>query len=130
MYLKEIREAKGLTQQQLADMLGIRRNTVSRYETSEREPDQATLISLARILETTVDQLLTGEEQKKASDNESEDDASVLLDSIVAKVKAGEPIQFNGYTLSKETAESLAASIEATDRMTAALAEKERKEKG
>ncbi|MFV0351661.1 MAG: helix-turn-helix domain-containing protein [Oscillospiraceae bacterium] len=61
MHLKELREIRGITQQQLADMLGIQRNTVSRYETGDREPDQATLVAIAKILNTSIDYLLTGD---------------------------------------------------------------------
>jgi transcriptional regulator with XRE-family HTH domain len=39
MRLKELRQEKGITQIKLAMDLGLNQNTVSRYETGEREAD-------------------------------------------------------------------------------------------
>lgn len=60
--LKLLRNAKGLTQQNIADYLGISRPTYTRYETGEREPDQDTLLKLADFFEVTVDYLLGRDE--------------------------------------------------------------------
>lgn len=43
MRLKEIRKAKGISQVQLALSLHMNQNTISRYETGEREPRSAIL---------------------------------------------------------------------------------------
>jgi len=55
--LKQYRKAKGMTQQELADRLGVSNKSVSRWE-SGSYPDVATLGPLARILGVTVDDLL------------------------------------------------------------------------
>lgn len=44
------RRAAGMTQEELADTLGITQATLSRYENDMREPDQATLANLGRAL--------------------------------------------------------------------------------
>ena len=64
MVLKELREKKGLNQQQLADELGLQRNTISRYETGKREPDQETLLRLSDFFGVSVDYLLRGENKE------------------------------------------------------------------
>ena len=56
--LKKIRKQKGISQVQLALKLGVSQNTVSRYETGERQADYQTLIMLADILDVTVDYLI------------------------------------------------------------------------
>ena len=56
--LKKIRKQKGISQVQLALKLGVSQNTVSRYETGERQADFQTLIMLADILDVTVDYLI------------------------------------------------------------------------
>ena len=58
MRLKELRKKKGLSQQRLAMELNVNQNTISRYETGEREADYNTLIMLADYFNVSVDYLL------------------------------------------------------------------------
>lgn len=52
------RKARGLTQTELAEMVGLTQPAINRYEAGEREPDDKTLAGLARALGVT-EQLLT-----------------------------------------------------------------------
>lgn len=54
------RKSKNLTQQQLADRLGVTNKAVSKWETDEGCPDLKTIPALCRELDLTADQLLTG----------------------------------------------------------------------
>lgn len=45
--IKTMRMSRGITQQQLADMIGQSRTSVAMYETGKREPDFETLEALA-----------------------------------------------------------------------------------
>ena len=56
--IKILRESKGLTQQQLADMLDISRQTVQKYEAGTNEPDIKMLKRIADIFEVSVDFLI------------------------------------------------------------------------
>jgi len=56
--LRLLREEKGLTQDNIALHLNTGRNTISRYENGEREPDYDTVKKLADYFDTTVDYLL------------------------------------------------------------------------
>lgn len=58
MRLKELRRAKGISQLKLAMDLNTNQNTISRYETGEREPGINDLIKLADYFNTTVDYLI------------------------------------------------------------------------
>lgn len=58
MRLKEIRKARGISQLKLAMDLNTNQNTISRYETGEREPGIAELIKLADYFQISVDYLL------------------------------------------------------------------------
>ncbi len=58
MRLKEIRKSRGISQLKLAFDLNTNQNTISRYETGEREPGIAELISLADYFNISVDYLL------------------------------------------------------------------------
>lgn len=58
-----LRRAKGLTQEQLADRLGISAPAVSKWETGSSYPDISLLCPLARALDTNVDSLLSFHEE-------------------------------------------------------------------
>lgn len=58
MRLKELRKKRGVSQLRLAMDLGLSQNTVSRYETGEREADYHTLILLADYFNVSIDYLL------------------------------------------------------------------------
>lgn len=56
--LKKLREEKGITQQQLADLLHVGRPTIAGYETKGKEPDFDKIVWLAKYFDVTVDYLL------------------------------------------------------------------------
>ena len=56
--LSEIRKSAGLTQQQLADFIGVKRTTLSMWEIGENTPPTKYLLSLAEALGCTVEDLL------------------------------------------------------------------------
>ena len=56
--LKALRQAKGLTQEELAIRLHVVRQTVSKWEKGLSVPDADLLIRLAEVLDTTVSRLL------------------------------------------------------------------------
>lgn len=53
--LKELRKLNGLTQQQVADSLGISRVNYTRYETGASNPDYDTLLALAIFFDVSLD---------------------------------------------------------------------------
>ena len=58
MRLKELRKKKGISQIALALAINTSQNTISRYETGEREADYATLIAIADYFNVSIDYLL------------------------------------------------------------------------
>lgn len=56
--LKEIRKSKGVSQLKLAMALNTNQNTISRYETGEREPGINELIKIADYFNVSIDYLL------------------------------------------------------------------------
>lgn len=69
MRLKELRKAKGLTLQKIADVIGVSNGTVANYENRKREPRIDTLIKLADYFDVSVDYLI---EHEKASNHSSD----------------------------------------------------------
>ena len=62
-YLYSLRKSKGMTQQELADKLGVTNKAVSKWETGEAFPETAQLVPLSDIFGVTVDDLLRGKEE-------------------------------------------------------------------
>ena len=58
MRLKEVRKSKGFSQLKMAMDLNTNQNTISRYETGEREPSINELIKIADYFNISVDYLL------------------------------------------------------------------------
>lgn len=69
--LKSARKNKGLLQNEAAQKVGIRNNTLSQYESGERQPDFDTLVKLADLYDVTVDYLLKGTNSKEEKKNEN-----------------------------------------------------------
>lgn len=58
MRLKELRTKKGISQLKLAIDLNMNQNSVSRYETEQRQADYDTLIAFADYFDVSIDYLL------------------------------------------------------------------------
>lgn len=58
MTIKQLRRSKRMTQEELAEKLGITVQTVSRWENGINYPDLTMLPDLARLFEVTTDHLL------------------------------------------------------------------------
>ena len=56
--LKRLREEAGLSQQKLADQLGLTQQSIFSYETGAYEPDLSTLKRLADYFNTSIDYLV------------------------------------------------------------------------
>lgn len=66
--LYELRKAKNLTQDDVAEKLNVSRQTVSKWETDQSTPDFDKIVPLCELFEIGVDELLTGKkpaEEKK-----------------------------------------------------------------
>lgn len=72
--LKELRTEKGVSQQVIADYLGITRQSYSNYELGNREADYETLSKLANYFDTTVDYLIGNSDSKSPVNNSPTDD--------------------------------------------------------
>ncbi|MBQ8528491.1 MAG: helix-turn-helix transcriptional regulator [Clostridia bacterium] len=56
--LKELRTSKGLSQQALADKIGVSKSSINMYERGEREPSISMLFTLADLFEVDLNYLL------------------------------------------------------------------------
>ena len=58
--IQHLRKAKGISQEELADKIGVSRQAVSKWESEQSVPDIEKIILLSEYFETTTDFLLKG----------------------------------------------------------------------
>ncbi len=79
--LKKLRKTLDLTQQEFADKIGIKRNTMAQYEIGRNEPIDAVIISICREFNVSENWLRTGEGEMF---NSSDDEYIAMIDRIMA----------------------------------------------
>ena len=63
--IKDFREKKGMTQQELANFINVNRVTIAEYERQRMVPSIDKIVKIAIILETTPNELLGYERKYK-----------------------------------------------------------------
>ena len=71
--IQELRKGAGLTQEQLAERMGVTRQAVSKWESDGGVPELDTLIAMSRLFHVTIGQLLGVEELRKSGGGSGED---------------------------------------------------------
>ena len=87
--IKELRQKKGLTQEQLAEVVGVSPQAVSKWETNATYPDISLLPILANYFDVSIDQLLSFDVEKK---NEEIMEILAKTDALLADEKYGEAV--------------------------------------
>ncbi len=64
--LKEIRKKEGISQEQLAEKIGVTRQAITKWETGKGLPDVENMVIIAEIFKTTIDELLMDSVKKTA----------------------------------------------------------------
>lgn len=85
--LKQLRLEAGMTQQQLAQKLGVTKSVVSYYEQQERSPSPEILIHLSRIFRTSTDFLLGIDNRRTIDVSELSDDDIAVLTGMIEALK-------------------------------------------
>lgn len=66
--LKELRQKKNISQQQLAEIIGVSQQSINKYENHSIEPDIATLIRFADYFNTSVDYLIGNSDTERKNE--------------------------------------------------------------
>ena len=84
--IQDLRKRRGLSQEELADKLGVSRQAVSKWESGQSTPDIERIILMSEFFEVTTDYLLKGTEpvtmQKKEIGNSLYVGFAVLFGAI------------------------------------------------
>ena len=89
-YLKTLRKEKGLTQEQLAEMLGVTNKSVSRWETGANLPDIDIIIFLSEYYDVDIREILDGEKRTAEHHTAERSDEKMQLEEKEVIVKAAE----------------------------------------
>lgn len=92
--LTKLRKRLNLSQENLAEICNVSRQSVSKWENGTSEPDIMTLIQLARILEVSVDTLVGNDETEDYNKKDFEERVSkkmaTISDEEIRECVAGE----------------------------------------
>ena len=70
VFLRDLRKAKKLTQEQLAEILNVSRKTISRWETGSNMPDYDLLVEMADLYQVDLREMLEGERKNEPMNEE------------------------------------------------------------
>lgn len=79
-FLKEERKRSGLTQEQVAERLGISSRTISRWETGAYMPDISLLVDIAEMYDVDVREIIDGERKEDNMNREVKEVAVKMAD--------------------------------------------------
>lgn len=84
-FLKLIRKEKNLTQEQLAEQLGVSNRTVSRWENGNNMPDISLLSEIAEFYDVSIPELIYGERKSENMREEAKEVAETMSDYAKAE---------------------------------------------
>ena len=100
-FLKELRREKGITQEQLADELGVSGRTISRWETGSNMPDISLLVEIAEFFDVSIPEIIKGERKSENMREEVKEVAETMSDYANAEkarlLKSMRNISINGF---------------------------------
>lgn len=96
-FIAQKRKEKNLTQEQLAEKIGVSNKTVSKWETGKCMPDYSIIESLCTELNTTLAELMNGEEDDKSIHTYDNEQIVEMMKEMQELKKA--KITFTGYIL-------------------------------
>ena len=70
-FISDERKAKGYTQKQLSELLGISDKTISKWECGRGVPNIESLKAISKFFSVSIDELLSGEEILKIADEDN-----------------------------------------------------------
>ncbi len=73
LFLKKLRNEKGMTQKELGQMLHVNSRTVSRWENARTMPDFDILIELAKLYDISIEEMLRGERTEEIMEKQTEE---------------------------------------------------------
>ena len=108
--LRQLRLERGLTQAQLARMLGVSPSSVGMYEQGRREPDGDLLARMAAVLRCSTDELLGAEPLSEVND---------VIDGFARTLEQQPGLMFHGAPMTADDRRKLVKAIRIATAITA-----------
>ena len=83
--LKELRKEKGITQEELAEKLGVSGRTISRWETGFNMPDISLLVEIAEFFDVSIPEIIKGERKSEIMNEDVKEVAETMSDYAKAE---------------------------------------------
>ena len=87
--LQELRKQKGLTQEELAELLYVSRTAVSKWESGRGFPNIESLKAISRFFSVSLDELLSGEEILAIAEKEHKEKERTVRDLVFGLLDCG-----------------------------------------
>ena len=84
-FLKDLRKEKEITQEQLAEELGVSGRTISRWETGKNMPDISLLVEIAEFFDVSIPEIIKGERKSESMEEEVKEVAETMSDYAKAE---------------------------------------------
>lgn len=85
--LRSLREARGLTQFQVAERIGVSKAMISAYETASKAPSIEVLIRLSRLFGVSVDYLVCVDAPKMIDVSGLDEETLVQITALINKIR-------------------------------------------
>lgn len=106
--LKDLREKRGLSQRDLAKLLGVSSSTIGMWESGKREPNFETLLKIAGFFDVTTDYMMGREpENKPVLTEKDEHDIKNKIEDLLNMMSHEKGLMFDGDPMTPEALESI-----------------------
>ena len=111
--LKELRKQNKLTQQQLAEMLGVTQAALSGWENEKFGIDNGSLLKFAKIFDVSIDYLLgRDEEQLPELNNKDQKEIQKILDETKEQLLSQDGLMFDGVPATEEDVQKIIMAMQ------------------
>lgn len=108
--IQSLRKNKGISQEELADKVGVSRQAVSKWESEQSVPDLDRVIIMSEYFGVTTDYILKGIEPQKQSDNKNFNTGQILYIASTAFLAIGLFAAFGSW-YTEQSAEGIWGSM-------------------
>lgn len=127
--LRELRKEKHITLEKMAKDFNTTSVSISRYESSMRQPKGQTINKLADYFQVSTDYLMGRTDDRTPLTDDGRNDVKKTIDKAIEGLESCDGLMFDGEPLEKEEFSNIVASLELILRMAKEKQEKKLKAK-